>query len=204
MSLELPPLPFDRSALEPHVPGEAVDRLRHHQRLHLSALAALMPGTPSDADTASAPVPVATLADIVRTAQGVRFHHAALAWNIDFCLRGLAPVTAGGGAAPVGDLPAAITQRFGTVAALCMRFDATVREAPAPGWTWLVRRREGGLGIVRTAQAATPLTGEDLPLLAHWSAGDVGEGDQALLPLEAFWRVVEWRAVSARWAVQRR
>lgn len=203
MPFDLPPLPFDRSALEPHVPGVVIDRLRERQRAHLAALDALMPAV-ADAGTDGEPAPSPILADVVRTTQGACFHHAAHAWNIDFCLRGLAPPAAGGVDASTGDLLAAIVQRFGSPAALCARFDRMARAAEAPGWTWLVRRREGGLGLVRTMQAATPITGDDLPLLAYWSPEDADEAEATRVPLDAFWHVADWRGVSARWAGARR
>lgn len=203
MPFELPPLPFDRSALEPHLSGEMVDRLGDCQRVHLAALQALLPDA-TDAGTDGGCMPSPTLADIVRTAQGARFHHAAQACSIDFYVRGLAPPAACGGSAPTGELLAAIVQRYGNVAALCAHFGLTTGAAPAPGWTWLVRRREGGLGIVRTAHAATPITGDDRPLLAHWTPGDADEGEATLLPLDAFWHVVDWRGVAAHWSGARR
>src|SRR3546814_4933343 len=63
------------------------------------------------------------------------------------------------------------------------------------GWIWLVQRAEGGLALAATANAATPLTGGDTPLLACdvWEhAYYIDYRNARAKYLEAFWNVVNW------------
>ncbi len=195
MPFERPPPPFDRTALEPHLSADAVDQIWARYVAHLAALEALLP----DPDATPA------LEDLLRTAQGARFHHAAQAWNIAFYLQSLAAPAVSVGNAPSGAVLAAIEQRYGGPTALRARFDAVVDDAAGRGWTWLVRRREGGLGIVATSPGATPVTGDDRPLLAYARPARTDDGlvdgcGMPVLPLDAFWQLVDWRGVAARWS----
>jgi superoxide dismutase, Fe-Mn family len=187
MPIELPPLPYDRSALEPHLSAMTLEQHhgRHH-RGHVEALNAAIAGTP-----------LASLAldDIVRKAQGRTFEHAAQAWNLAFYWRSMRPVPAGGGGEPEGALAEAIARRFGDAATLRRHFDAAAGALLGAGWAWLVQRRDGSLGIAVTANAATPLTGDARPLLAcslweHAYYLDYREARGRYL--EAFWNVVDW------------
>src|SRR3546814_10612555 len=76
MAIELPPLPYERSALEPHISAETVDfHYGKHQRAYVDRLNELV------ADT---PFAEAALEDIVRGAQGAMYNNAAQAWNHAF------------------------------------------------------------------------------------------------------------------------
>ncbi len=192
MPLELPALPYDRTALEPHLSADVLDfHHGHHQRALVERVNALVAGTDLEDRSLDA---------IVRAAQGALFDHAAQAWNNTFYWHSLRPPAAGGGA-PGGKLAEAIAQQFGDVATLRRRFDAAAMQHFGAGWVWLVQRADGRLGIVVTANAATPLTGEDTPLLAaslweHATYPDHREDRQRYL--DAFWQLVSWDSVAAR------
>src|SRR3546814_12495005 len=76
MAIELPPLPYERSALEPHISAEPVDfHYGKHQRAYVDRLNELV------ADT---PFAEAALADLVRGPQGAMYYNAAHAWHPAF------------------------------------------------------------------------------------------------------------------------
>src|SRR3546814_20175180 len=96
MAIELPPLPYERSALEPHISAETVDF--HHgkqQRAYVDRLNELIAGTP---------VAEATLENIVRGAQGPVFYHTEQAWNHASYFQSLRPAACGGGGESAGAL----------------------------------------------------------------------------------------------------
>lgn len=114
MAIELPPLPYDRSALEPHISSETVD-FHHgkHQRAYVDRLNQLVAGTE---------FAEATLEDIVRKAQGALFNNAAQAWNHAFYWNCLKPAAGGGGGEPAGALATAIEATFGSLDGFRKRF----------------------------------------------------------------------------------
>src|SRR3546814_2810111 len=106
-----PPLPYERSALEPHISAETVDfHYGKHQRAYVDRLNELV------ADT---PIAEAALDDIVRGAQGAMYNNAAQAWNHAIYWQCLRPTAGGGGGAPAGALADAIDKAFGGTDALC-------------------------------------------------------------------------------------
>lgn len=192
MTIDATPLPYDPGALEPHVSAATVSLQQGRHAAHVAALAALVEGTPL-ADH--------TLDEVVRLADGVAFQHAAQAWNLAFFFRGLKPAAAGGGGEPAGVLAEAINRRFGDAAKLRRQFDAAAGRLFGDGWAWLVQRPNRELAIVVTHGAATPLTGDDAPLLACnlWEhAWLLDHGDHRARYLEAFWQLVDWQAVATR------
>ena len=194
MTIELPPLPYEHSALEPHISAETVD-FHHgkHQRAYVERLNALIAGT----DFAEC-----TLEEIVRKAQGEVFNNAAQAWNHAFYWQCLRPPAGGGGGAPGGALAEAIDRAFGNFDGLRRQFDALALATFGSGWVWLVQRAGGGgLALATTANAATPLTGSDTPLLTCdvWEhAYYIDYRNVRAKYLEAFWNVVDWDFVAAR------
>ena len=191
MAIELPPLPYERSALEPHISAETVDfHYGKHQRGYVDRLNEQVAGTR---------FAEATLEDIVRGAQGAMFNNAAQAWNHAFYWQCLRPVAAGGGE-PAGALAEAIGKAFGGVEALRAQFDDLALKTFGSGWVWLVQRAEGGLALAATANAATPLTGSDIPLLACdvWEhAYYIDYRNARAKYLEAFWNLVDWDFVAS-------
>ena len=62
-------------------------------------------------------------------------------------------------------------------------------------WTWLVKNSDGALDIVNTADAATPITGDDQPLLACdvWEhAYYIDYRHDRAAYLRALWKLVNW------------
>ncbi len=190
MAIELPALPYDRTALEPHISAETIDfhYSKHHQT-YVTNLNNLIAGTEFES---------ADLESIVRKAQGGMFNNAAQVWNHSFYWNCLKP---NGGGAPTGKLAEAIDAAFGSFDAFKAEFTKTAIGTFGSGWAWLVQRADGSLALVSTSNAATPLTGTDKPLLTCdvWEhAYYVDYRNARPKYVEAFWNLVNWDFVSAQ------
>jgi Fe-Mn family superoxide dismutase len=192
MAIELPALPYDRTALEPHISAETIDYhySKHHQT-YVTNLNNLSAGTEFES---------ADLETIVRKSQGGLFNNAAQVWNHTFYWNCLKP---NGGGAPTGKLAEAIDAAFGSFDAFKAEFTKTAIGTFGSGWAWLVQRADGSLALVSTSNAATPLTGTDKPLLTCdvWEhAYYVDYRNARPKYVEAFWNLVNWDYVSAQMA----
>jgi Fe-Mn family superoxide dismutase len=187
MSFELPALPYEKNALEPHISAETLEyHYGKHHNAYVVNLNNLLKGSKFEG---------LSLEEIVKASDGGIFNNAAQVWNHTFYWHCLSPQ---GGGEPEGKLAEAINQAFGSFAAFKQQFsDAAVKNFGA-GWTWLVKTPEGSLGIVNTSNAATPLTGDDKPLLTvdvweHAYYIDYRNARPAYL--ENFWALVNWAFV---------
>ena len=192
MAFELPPLPYDRTALEPHISGETIDfHYGKHHQAYVTNLNKQIEGT----EFASM-----DLESIIRKAQGGIFNNAAQVWNHTFDWHCMKP---GGGGEPTGKLGEAIAKAFGSFAAFKEQFTATAVGTFGSGWAWLVQRPDGSLALVSTPNAATPLTGADTPLLTCdvWEhAYYIDYRNARPKYVESFWNLVDWDAVAGRMA----
>lgn len=184
MAIELPPLPFERTALEPNISGETIDyHYGKHHKAYVDNLNKMIEGT----EFADMP-----LEDIIKKSQGGMFNNAAQVWNHTFYWNCLSP---NGGGEPTGKLADAINAAFGDFATFKAEFTKTAIGTFGSGWAWLVQRPDGSVALVSTSNAGTPLTGEDTALMTC----DVWEHAyyldyQNLRPkyLENFWNLVHW------------
>ncbi len=187
MSFELPALPYEKNALEPHISAETLEyHYGKHHNAYVVNLNNLLKGSEFEG---------LSLEAIIKASSGGIFNNAAQVWNHTFYWHCLSPQ---GGGEPQGKLAAAINQAFGSFTAFREQFsDAAVKNFGA-GWTWLVKKQDGSLAIVNTSNAATPLTGEDKPLLTvdvweHAYYIDYRNARPAYL--ENFWALVNWAFV---------
>ena len=192
MAFELPPLPYDRAALEPHISAETLDfhHGKHHQA-YVTNLNKQIEGTEFES---------MDLESIIRKSQGGIFNNAAQVWNHTFYWHCMKP---GGGGEPTGKLGEAIAKAFGSFAAFKEQFTATAVGTFGSGWAWLVQRPDGTLALVSTPNAATPITGADTPLLTCdvWEhAYYIDYRNARPKYVESFWNLVDWDAVAGRMA----
>lgn len=184
MSFELPALPYEKNTLEPHISAETLEyHYGKHHNTYVVNLNNLVKGSEFEGKS---------LEEIIKTSNGGVFNNAAQVWNHTFYWHCLSPQ---GGGEPQGELAAAIAKSFGSFAAFKEQFtDAAVKNFGA-GWTWLVKKPDGALAIVNTSNAATPLTGEDKPLLTVdvWEhAYYIDYRNARPKYLENFWALVNW------------
>jgi superoxide dismutase, Fe-Mn family len=196
MPYEVPPLPYDYAALEPHI-DEQTMRLHHdkHHQAYVDNANKALEGT----EWADRPVEqVLGVLDLVpedkRTAvrnnAGGHANHT-LFWEI---------MSPDGGGEPEGDLAAAIDEVFGGLDDLKQLVNDTGVKRFGSGWTWLVHDGTG-LAVYSTANQDSPIMEDDVPLLGI----DVWEHAYYLKYqnrrpdyLEAWWNVVSWPAVAER------
>jgi Fe-Mn family superoxide dismutase len=197
MAFELPPLPYEYGALEPHIDEQTmrVHHDKHHQAYVDNANAALE-GT----ELADKPVEhVLTNLEIlpedkqtaVRNNAGGHANHA-LFWEI---------MSPDGGGEPSGALADAINEGWGGLDGLKTAVNDGGVKRFGSGWTWLVHDGTG-LAVYSTPNQDSPLSTDDVPLLGI----DVWEhayylNYQNRRPdyLAAWWNVVDWGAVSANY-----
>ncbi|MDR5892589.1 Fe-Mn family superoxide dismutase [Halomonas mongoliensis] len=188
MVFELPALPYDRQALEPHISARTLDyHYGRHHRAHVARLNALVAGT-EQADR--------SLEEIIATASGELFDQAAEVWNHTFFWHCLSPQ---GGGEPAGALAEAIAARFGSFEGFKEAFGAAAAAHFGSGWTWLVRTAEGDVELLGTRNADTPIAHGQTPLLAvdvweHAYYLDYQNARPAYL--EAIWALVNWAFVA--------
>nr|MBF0685167.1 superoxide dismutase [Fe] [Pseudomonas sp.] len=154
MEHTLPPLPFAKDALEPHMSAETLEYHygKHHQA-YVTNLNKLIAGTPFENKD---------LVSIIRESQGGVFNNAAQVWNHTFFWSCMKPQ---GGGEPTGALADAIKAKWGDFAKFKETFSASAVGNFGSGWTWLVKKTDGSVDIVNTSNAGTPLTTSDVPLM---------------------------------------
>ena len=189
MAIELPPLPYERNALEPHISAETLEyHYGKHHKTYVDNLNKMIEGT----EFADMP-----LEDIIRKSQGGMFNNAAQVWNHTFYWNCLSP---NGGGEPTGKVAEAINKAFGDFASFKDEFTKLSIGTFGSGWGWLVQRPDGALALVSTSNANTPLTGEDTALLTCdvWEhAYYIDYRNARPKYLEAFWNLVNWDFVAA-------
>jgi Fe-Mn family superoxide dismutase len=198
MAFEVPPLPYDYAALEPHIDEETM-RLHHdkHHQAYVDKANAALEGTEHANES---PERILTILDelptdkqaVVRNNLGGHVNHS-LFWEI------MGP---DGGGEPDGELAQAIAGSFGGLDGLKQAVNDAGINRFGSGWTWLVHDGTG-LAVVSTANQDSPLMNGQEPLLGI----DVWEHAYYLRYqnrrpdyLAAWWNVVNWRAVAERYA----
>ena len=150
MAFELPPLPYDKKALEPHISANTLDfhHGKHHQA-YVTNLNNLIKDKPLAGHG---------LEDIITSTFGKAdqigvFNNAAQVWNHTFFWHCMKP---GGGGAPSGEVAAAIDASFGSMDKFKEEFKNACVTQFGSGWGWLVA--EGGkLAVTKTPNAENPL-----------------------------------------------
>ena len=147
MAIELPPLPWARDALAPHISAETIDYHygKHHQT-YVTNLNNQIKGTEFEN---------LSLEEIIRKSSGGMFNNAAQIWNHTFYWNCLKP---NGGGEPSGRLADAINKAFGGFAQFKDEFTKVSVGTFGSGWGWLVQRQDGGLALASTSNAGTPMT----------------------------------------------
>ena len=190
MAIELPPLPWAKDALAPHISAETIDfHYGKHHQAYVANLNNQIAGTEFENMELEA---------IIKKASGGMFNNAAQVWNHTFYWNCLAP-DAGG--EPTGKLADAINKAFGSFAKFKEEFTKTSVGTFGSGWGWLVQRPDGDLALVSTSNAATPLTGNDRALLTCdvWEhAYYIDYRNARPKYLEAFWNLVNWQFVESQ------
>ena len=159
MAFELPALPYEKDALEPHMSAQTFEF--HHGKHHNTYVVNLN-GLLDGSDMAGKSLEEIIMATAGDSAKAGMFNNAAQVWNHTFFWNSMKP---GGGGAPSGDLAAKIDSDLGGLD----KFQEAFKQAGATqfgsGWAWLVVGDGGKLEIVKTPNAENPMTQGKTPLL---------------------------------------
>jgi Fe-Mn family superoxide dismutase len=199
MAYSVPDLSYAFDALEPHIDARTMEI--HHDKHHaayVTNLNAALEGT--GVGDQSIEALISNLDQVpedkrtaVRNNGGGHANHS-LFWEI---------MSPNGGGSPTGDLAAAIDSTFGSLDDLKAQVNDAGVKRFGSGWSWLVKTGSG-LAVISTPNQDSPLMdGSGTPLLGI----DVWEhayylNYQNRRPdyLAAWWNVVDWDAVAARYA----
>jgi superoxide dismutase, Fe-Mn family len=196
MPFELPPLPYDYAALEPHI-DEQTMRLHHdkHHQAYVDNANKALEGTewadrPAEAVLANLDLLPEDKRMMARNNVGGHANHS-LFWEI---------MSPDGGGEPEGALADSISSTFGSVDELKAAINDAGVKRFGSGWTWLIHDGTG-LAVVSTANQDSPVTNGDVPLLGI----DVWEHAYYLKYqnrrpeyLETWWNVINWPEVARR------
>jgi Fe-Mn family superoxide dismutase len=196
MAFELPKLPYDYKALEPHIDARTMEihYTKHHQA-YVTNLNNAIAGT--DAEKMSLEDICKSISKFpmpVRNNGGGHFNHS-LFWTV------LKP---NGGGLPTGDLAKAIDSAFGSFETFKTQFSAAGTTRFGSGWAWL-SVSGGKLSISSTANQdnplmdiaevkGTPILGLDVWEHAYYLHYQNRRPDY----IAAFWNLVNWDEVSSR------
>ena len=198
MAHQLPPLPYDFGALEPHIDAQTMQI--HHDKHHGAYVTNLNAAVEKHAELGSKSAEdliknLNAVPEDVRTAVrnngGGHVNHSMF-WQI------MAPKAGGEPSGKVGD---AIKQTFGSFAEFQTKFNDAGTKRFGSGWVWLVRTKDGKLDIISTANQDNPMMEGHWPIMGN----DVWEHAYYLKYknvradyLKAWWNVVNWKEVEKR------
>lgn len=198
--LELKKLPYEYDALEPVISKETMTfhHDKHHQA-YVDTANKLLEGTGYEEKSC----PKCLLKDIenitddadkkqklINNLGGALNHN--LFWDT---------MTPGGSSEPVGDLKAAIDEKFGSFDAFKKEFEEAGKGQFGSGWAWLVVSEEG-LEVISTKNQDNPILCGKTPLLGNdvWEHAYYLDYQNARPKyLEEWWKVVNWDVVEERY-----
>ena len=201
MAYELPPLPYAKNALEPHIDAQTMEI--HHDKHHAAYVTNVNKAIAGKADLEKKSVEdlIKNLSAVPDDIRGAVRNNGGGHANHTFFWRILA---ANAGGAPTGKLADDIKSTFGSFDAFKEKFEAAGLGRFGSGWAWLVTNN-GKLEIVSTANQDSPIMGkaiagaEGKPLLgcdvwehAYYLKYQNRRADY----LKAFWNVVNWAEVA--------
>jgi superoxide dismutase, Fe-Mn family len=196
MAFEVPPLPYDYAALEPHIDEQTmrVHHDKHHQAYVDNANKALEGTEWADRPVEEVLQSLDLLPEDIRTAvrnnAGGHANHSFF-WEI---------MSPNGGGEPQGELADAINSTFGSLESLIEQVNDAGVKRFGSGWTWLVV--DGGtLAVTSTPNQDTPLSEGKTPILgidvwehAYYLKYQTRRPDY----LAAWWNVANWPEVARR------
>jgi Fe-Mn family superoxide dismutase len=198
MAYEVPPLPYDYAALEPHI-DEQTMRLHHdkHHQAYVDKANGALDGTehegkPIEEVVANLDALPDDIRGVVRNNGGGHLNHS-LFWE---------SMSPDGGGEPSGDLAGAIDDAFGSFDAFKEQFEAAGVNQFGSGWAWLVVDG-GALKVSSSANQDNPVTNGQTPLLGNdvWEhAYYLKYNNRRPEYLKAWWNVVDWGKVAERFA----
>ena len=158
MAFDLPPLPYPKDALEPHMSTKTLEF--HHDKHHQAYVTALN-NLVKDSPLAQKPLEDVIRATAKDESKAGIFNNAAQVWNHTFFWHCMRP---NGGGKPSGEAAQAIEKSFGGFDKFKDEFKNACVTQFGSGWGWLVRDGSA-LKITKTSNAVNPLSQGQTALL---------------------------------------
>ena len=198
VAFQLPPLPYDYSALEPHIDAQTMTL--HHDKHHAAYVNNLNAAIEKHPELASKRVEdllkdINSVPEDIRTAVrnngGGHMNHTMF-WQI---------MKQNGGGEPSGRIADEIKSAFGSFDDFKKQFNDAGTKRFGSGWVWLVRSKAGKLEVISTANQDNPIIDGHHAIMGN----DVWEHAYYLKYqnrrpeyLAAWWNVVNWDEVNKR------
>ncbi|WPD19230.1 superoxide dismutase [Thermaerobacter composti] len=199
MAYQLPPLPYDYNALEPHI-DEQTMRI-HHDRHHATYVNNVNAALEKYPALQNKPIEellrqIDQVPEDIRTAvrnNGGGHANHSLFWEI---------MSPRGGGQPSGALAEAIDKAFGSFESFKEQFTKTATTHFGSGWAWLVVDEKGDLQVYSLPnqdspymKGHTPILGLDVWEHAYYLKYQNRRPDY----VAAWWNVVNWDEVARRY-----
>ena len=198
MAFQLPALPYALDALEPHIDARTME-IHHgkHHNAYVTNLNAAIAGTDLEGKSLEELMKVAGSNTAVRNNGGGHWNHS-LFWET---------ISPNGGGLPTGELAAAIDAKFGSFDAFKETFNKAATTRFGSGWAWLCIDTKKEICVCSSPNQdnplmdvsdcpGTPILGLDVWEHAYYLHYQNRRPDY----IAAFWNVVNWDAVSQRYA----
>lgn len=197
MQFQLPALPWEKDALEPHISAETVEwHYNGHHKAYVDKVNEL---------TEKMGLEDLTLEKIILNYDGQLYDQAAQAWNHTFYWLGLHP-----SAAPIdasGDFMKAVNSQFGSIEGMKKHFTDCAANLFGSGWTWLICNERGEIDFINTHNGDNPIRYEASHPL--WTC-DVWEHAYYIdyrkdrkKYLEGIWKMINWPRVEEYFSLKR-
>ena len=177
MAHELPPLPYDYTALEPTIDEKT---MHLHHDMHHAAYVKNLNAVPED------------IRGAVRNNGGGHVNHTMF-WNI---------MKPHGGGDPTGPIGEVIKKTFGDFKSFQEKFNAAGVGQFGSGWVWLAGDSKGEVKILSTPNQDSPLSQGLYPIFGNdvWEhAYYLKYNNRRPEYLQAWWNVVNWEAINHRY-----
>ena len=200
MAYQLPPLPYDYSALEPTIDTQTMQL--HHDKHHAAYVTNANAALEKHPDLEKKfPTVEDLLRNINQVPEDVRTalrNHAGGHANHTMFWAIMQPKGGGPATGPVSE---AITKSFGNFEKFVEEFNTAGTKVFGSGWVWLVRSADHKLQIITTPNQDSPLMQGLYPVMGN----DVWEHSYYLKYqnrrpdyLKAWWNVVNWKEINKR------
>ena len=189
---ELPALPYEIGALEPHIDAQTMQI--HHDKHHLAYVNGL-----NKAEEELAKARASGDFSLIQHWSRQAAFHGGGHWLHSMFWKVMAPAERGGGGEPAGELAAAIAESFGSFDAFKKQMSAAASSVEGCGWALLHYRRDDQRLIVLQAEyqqkgsswGSTPILGIDVWEHAYYLKYQNRRPDY----ISAWWNVVNWGQV---------
>jgi superoxide dismutase, Fe-Mn family len=199
---DLPDLPYDYGALEPHISGQIMEL--HHDKHHAAYVRNLNDALAQHGEAAGRPLhellgDLGKVPEAIRTAvrnNGGGHANHTMFWQI----------MGGSGGEPSGELKSAVDRDLGGLQKLQGDFNAAGEKQFGSGWVFVTVDRAGKLGLTARPNQDTPLMdgqrvlmGNDVWEHAYYLKYQNRRADY----LKAWWNVLDWNRIGERYAAAR-